>query len=418
MEERIWSNPEMKNTYFKMVLAAIIFTVFAVFYFGSLFENFNKGLLDKNIATAGILVQKHPELKDDIIRAFTSEAGMKELQSGIAAAAEYGFTDKLPISVIPLINSYYANAIISIVIFSLICFLFAGFIIYSFKKKIYFRAREAANAAEKIVEGDFNVKLNEQDEGDFSKLGHQFNQMAKRLALTLEQLKNEKMFLKNIISDISHQLKTPLSSIKIFNELLASGNVKEKNDWDRFLNKSGEQIERMEWLIQNLLVMARIEAGAVEFANEYKSLNCTVENVVDSFKEKFKLKNLNVILTNAESEIYLLHDEKWLGEAIGNIVKNSMEHTQINGNISIETSSSPVMIRIVIKDDGEGICSEDLPHIFKRFYKGKNNLHGSGTGLGLALSKAIIESQGGMIGVTSTLNVGTTFTVTFPNLNN
>jgi methyl-accepting chemotaxis protein len=181
MEERIWSNPEMKGTYFKMAITAIIFSVLAVFYFGSLFGNYNKGLIDKNIATAGILIQKHPELKDDIIMAFTSEAGMKELQSGIAAAVEYGYTDKLPISVMPLINHYYITSIINIVVFSLLCFMFAGFIMYFFKKKIYQRVRETANAAERIIEGDFNIKLNEQDEGDFSKLGHQFNQMAKRL---------------------------------------------------------------------------------------------------------------------------------------------------------------------------------------------------------------------------------------------
>lgn len=417
MEERILSNPEMKDIYFKMAIAALTFTVFAVLYFGSLFGNFNKEIIDKNIAAAGILVQKHPELKQDIITAFTAEANAGQLKTGVAAALEYGYSNKLPVSVISLNSRYYLIILVSVIILSLLCFLSASMIAFHILKRIYQRVRKTANAAEKIVEGNFNIKLDDQDEGDFSKLGHQFNQMAKRLEMSLEQLKNEKIFLKNTISDISHQLKTPLSSIKIFNELLSGGNVKDAKDRDRFLKKSAEQMDRMEWLIQNLLIMARIEAGAVDFINEYKSLNHTIEAVVESLSEKWTGRGQNVSIICDSEEIFMLHDEKWLGEAMANILKNSIEHTVEGGLITVELSRTPLMTRIVVRDNGEGICSEDLPNIFKRFYKGRNNIRGSGTGIGLALSKAIIENQEGMIRVTSALNEGTTFTVTFPNLN-
>jgi signal transduction histidine kinase len=116
-----------------------------------------------------------------------------------------------------------------------------------------------------------------------------------------------------------------------------------------------------------------------------------------------------------DSTILLRHDEKWLGEAVSNIVKNSIEHTGAGGSIEIEIAETPLMTTVTVSDNGEGISGEDLPHIFKRFYRGRNNPHGSGTGIGLALAKAIIENEGGVISVRSVLGKGSAFTITFPN---
>lgn len=415
MGQNIWINPEFRAAMFKTAITAIILSVLAFFYFNLVFGSMNIQLIQKNIATAGILLQKHPEMKDDIITAFTTEAGPEELRTGFAAAREYGYTEKLPIAMMPVLGRFSGYVLVVITAIPVICFALAALLYYLSQRKFYMKIREAAFAAERIVEGDFNIKLDEQTEGDFSKLGHSFNQMAKRLELTLEQLVNEKIFLKNIISDISHQLKTPLSSIKVFNEILTSGKTVNEPDKERFLVKSGEQIERMEWLIQNLLLMARLEAGAIEFTDEDKPLKATVENVLDALKDKWEAKGQKVRLICQTSGIKLPHDEKWLGEALGNIIKNSIEHTGEGGSIDVEISSTPVVTTVMISDNGEGISSEDLPHIFKRFYKGRNKSHGSGTGIGLALSKAIIENEGGIIGVRSLAGKGSTFTITFPN---
>lgn len=415
MGQKILVNPEFKAAMLKMAITAILLSVLAFFYFYLIFGDMNRQLIEKNIATAGILLQKHPGLKEDIIIAFTEEADAVELQTGIAAAREYGYTDKLPINMMPVLGRFSTDILAGIAAIPVICFTLAVLMYYFSQRKLYGKIREAALAAERIVEGDFRIKLDEQSEGDFSKLGHNFNQMAKRLELTLEQLMNEKVFLKNIVSDISHQLKTPLSSIKVFNEIMAGRKSLDEADRERFLAKSGEQIERMEWLIQNLLLMARLESGAVEFTNEDKPLIETVENVLEALRGKWEAKGQKISLIYRDRGVKLTHDEKWLGEAIGNIIKNSIEHTGEGGSIVVEIAGSPVMTTVTVSDNGEGISSEDLPHIFKRFYKGRNKSHGSGTGIGLALAKAIIENEGGIIGVKSLAGKGSTFTITFPN---
>lgn len=414
MERKVWTNPEFRAAILKTAITAILLSVLAFFYFSLVFGNMSRQLFDSNIATAGNLLQKHPELKEDIITAFTTEASPEELRTGLAAAREYGYTEGLPIALIPVLGRFSTNVLAAAVI-PVICFFLTGVLYYLSQKKFYAKIRETAYAAERIVEDDFNIRLDEHTEGDFSKLGHSFNQMAKRLELSLEQLRNEKIFLRNIISDISHQLKTPLSSIKVFNEILTSGKTVNDSDKNKFLVKSGEQIERMEWLIQNLLLMARLEAGAIEFVDEDKSIITTVESVIETLREKWEAKRQIISLVCPDGSISLPHDEKWLGEAIGNIVKNSIEHTGDDGRIAVKIDCSPVMTTLTVSDNGEGISSEDLPHIFKRFYKGKNNSHGSGTGIGLALAKAIIENEGGIIGVKSVAGKGSTFTITFPN---
>ena len=415
MGQKIWVNPEFKAAMFKTAITAILISVLAFFCFFLLFNNMNRQLLERNIATAGILLQKHPDMKEDIITAFTVEADSAGLETGSAAAREYGYTDDLPIAMIPVLGRFSTEALAGIAAIPFICFALAALLYYFSQRKLYGKIREAAFAAERIVEGDFKIKLDEQSEGDFPKLGHSFNQMAKRLELTLEQLMNEKVFLKNIISDISHQLKTPLSSIKVFNEILANSNTVNEVDREMFLVKSGEQIERMEWLIQNLLVMARLEAGAIEFSNEDKPLKATVENAIEALRDKWESKGQKVKLICQNSEVKIPHDEKWLGEAIENIIKNSIEHTGMDGSIDVEIAGTSVMTTVTVCDNGEGITGEDLPHIFKRFYKGRNKSRGSGTGIGLALAKAIIENEGGIIGAKSLVGKGSTFTITFPN---
>ncbi|MCX7709840.1 MAG: HAMP domain-containing histidine kinase [Clostridia bacterium] len=413
MKEGISSNPEVRRTVLKLSLAMVVLTAIMLLCTYFFWASLNKSMIERDLSIIGNLLDKHPELQGDILPAFTQEGSLNQHKKGIEAARKFGYDDRLPVNLNPLADQYSRKSYRSVLFFCLLCFGCILGIVYLSFKGLFHRVRETASAAERIVEGDFNSILKQENEGDFAKLGHQFNEMAKRLQLTLEEVQSEKVFLKNTIFDISHQLKTPLASIKIFNELLAeeiSEGIEVKRE---FVEKTAAQVERMEWLIKHLLLIAKLEAGTVEFQMARQSLSLTVKEVIESLRLRWEQKTLEVALIE-NSDIIMSHDREWIGEAISNILKNCIEHTGMGRKIEIELAETSVMTRMIIRDQGEGIHKEDLPHIFKRFYKGRNKLHGNGTGIGLALAKSIIESHAGIIRAESVLGEGTTFIITFP----
>lgn len=416
MQQRFWSNPEFKKSLLITAIAACVAATVAVFYFLSGIEGLKNELIRSNTATAGILLEKHPEWKDDILGAFASQADEAEVKAGKAAAVEFGYNEGLPVRFIPVMDRYADRTMLASIALFLGVFLLFTLILSISHSAFYKKVRETASSAEHIVDGDFSRRLEEGEEGDLSKLAHQFNQMAQVLELSIEQLKKEKTYLKNMISDISHQLKTPLSSIKVYNEILQNASAKGPEEQMRFLKRTGEQIERMEWLVKNLLLLARLESGVTEFQYDDAPVCEVLENAVEILRDKWEAGGIELELSVSDREIRMKHDPSWLAEAVCNIVKNSIEHTPGGGHIRIAMESSPVMIRFLFQDDGEGISSTDLPHIFQRFYKGREKTAGSGTGIGLALAKAIIENHGGIISVESKKGSGTTFTVTFHRL--
>ncbi|MBB6697187.1 ATP-binding protein [Clostridium algidicarnis] len=216
---------------------------------------------------------------------------------------------------------------------------------------------------------------------------------------------------KNIISDISHQLKTPLFSLVMFNDLMKEEDVS-KEDRKRFLILSDEQLKRMEWLIINLLKIGRLEAGVINFKTSNNSLKLTIDKALTGLLGSSKEKHQNIILKGSD-EIYFNHDMEWTAEAISNIVKNSIEHTKEGGTIVIETEETPLSVSIMIIDNGVGIPKELFGRIFERFYKGENSVNPTSIGIGLYLGKYIIESQNGSIRVESEVNRGSKFTITF-----
>jgi signal transduction histidine kinase len=413
MKDYIWNNPEIKRLILLVIAANFILTIgfslYSKFYLNSL----NIKLIDENIGTIGTHISRHPELKTDIISAFTKEPSQSDIERGITEAQKYGYDVNLPLKSNGILSSYQVKNLSSILLF-IVMSLFAtiAIVLLSFSR-IYKRLNHIALAAKKIVEGDYSVKLYEEREGTLSILGHQFNQMSNRLQLSMEELKEEKLYLKDTIADISHQLKTPLTALKMLNDLLLEGAAEKKGKREEFLQRSKVQLERMEWLILSLLKLARIETGTIEFQNKKASLQGTVEEAVNDLEINWKQKKLKVEILKSHEEIMILHDKQWLKEAFLNIIKNSIEYTSEEGSISIELAETPVMARIVIEDNGEGILKEDLPYIFQRFYRGKNRIYGKGTGIGLALAKSIIENENGIITAKSELGKGTTFIITF-----
>ena len=225
----------------------------------------------------------------------------------------------------------------------------------------------------------------------------------------VELLNNEKIFLNEVISDISHQLKTPMTSLIILNDLMYEDLPKETKI--EFLDKIKSQLNRMEWLIKSMLKLSKVEAKVIDFEKKEVKVSELIKKSISPSLISMEIKNIELTV-NGDENISYIGDINWSCEAFVNIIKNCIEHTDTNGKINISYEENPLYCEVVIKDSGEGIDKKDLPHIFKRFYKGKSSKDDS-VGIGLAMAKSIIESQNGDIYVKSEKNKGSEFHIIF-----
>ena len=233
---------------------------------------------------------------------------------------------------------------------------------------------------------------------------------------TMLKAKNEaeqktKETLREMISNISHQLKTPLSALLMYQEIM-EGEPENPEVIREFSEKAGQALGRMERLILLILKIARLDAGSVSFDREPCPLPRLMAEALRELTTRAEKEGKELLLSGPREEI-LACDETWTGEAIGNIVKNALDHTEPGGKIRISWEKTPGMLRIVISDNGNGISPDELPHIFKRFYRSPGASDRQGVGLGLPLAKAIVEGQGGFLSLKSTPGEGTAFTLAF-----
>lgn len=373
-------------------------------------KNTNRKIVEQNITLIGSILKDHPGLEKELIPYITKEIPKGDIEIGQEVLKSYGYNMKMNKNRQPILKGISPNLQIFIFLLILSFILPLGYMIKVEYKKIYGKVENVYKASEQVVEGDFSTYLKEEGEGDFNILNHQFNQMSNRLENSLDTLEREKVFLKNMISDISHQLKTPLSSLIIINDILLEDEKMKLSIRLEFLEKTKTQLERMEWLTINLLKVARIEAGAIEFKRERVLLRDTVDIALITLNHMLKDQSLEV---KGAIDGYFYGDKDWTGEALINIIKNAIEHG--DGKIQIELEETPLFSNIIVKDNGEGIEEKDLPHIFERFYRASSQVKLESIGIGLNLAKLIVESQDGTISVKSKKGEGTEITVTFLN---
>ena len=259
--------------------------------------------------------------------------------------------------------------------------------------------------------GDVNARIECDNEGELYRLFHSVNSLAAVLNAHADNELREKEFLKNTISDISHQLKTPLAALNIYNGLLqgeaeASSNVKE------FAILSEQELDRIEKLVQNLLKITKLDAGSIVIEKTKENVADMMRDIELHFAYRARQEQKKIVLSGSDN-VLLLCDRDWLIEAIDNIVKNALDHTEKGDTVLIEWKTLSSSVQIAVKDNGCGIHSEDLHHIFKRFYRSRFSKDKQGIGLGLPLAKAIVEAHNGTIEVDSELSRGTTFTMNF-----
>ncbi len=257
--------------------------------------------------------------------------------------------------------------------------------------------------------GDTDARIECDDEGEMYKLFHSVNTLVSVLNAHIENEFRTKEFLKDTISDISHQLKTPLAALNIYNGILQS-ETENLPEIKEFTILSEQELDRIEALVQNLLKIARLDAGTIILEKNFEDVSDMMHDIEQHFAYRAKQEQKELILSGDDG-IMLFCDREWMIEAVSNLVKNAFDHTDAGKHICVEWKQMSDMLQIVVEDNGCGIHSEDVYHIFKRFYRSRFSKDTQGIGLGLPLAKTIVELHGGNIKVDSVLGKGSAFII-------
>ena len=325
--------------------------------------------------------------------------------------AGIGLSNNTDIENLPYVSIVKNTTLISlfVMLFLWTLLLFLGTMLFLYHRERLYKKSE--NIIKDYIDGNYTVHLPQSNEGNIYQLLASVDQLATMLQAKNNTEQKTKEFLKNTISDISHQLKTPLSALVMYQEIIE--NEPDNPETVReFSLKSGTALKRIEQLIQSILKITRIDAGSIYFEKSNYSIPDILSHAISELTTRANNEKKEIVI-NGDLEQMLYCDIEWTGEAIGNIVKNALDHTDVGGKITISWERTPAMIRIFITDNGHGIAQEDIHHIFKRFYRSKNTSDSQGIGLGLPLAKAVVEGQGGILSVQSERLQGTTFTLSF-----
>ncbi|HEX3025786.1 MAG TPA: HAMP domain-containing sensor histidine kinase [Clostridia bacterium] len=407
----VLENAGCRRLFIFLATASFIFLLILLAATASSRRALETGFISRESAVAGKLLNAHPEMdKTEIVRAFTTDTGAKDYQAGSDALKSAGYSIETADRFFAFAGTGYIGGLLFsfLALAALLLLFFAA--MYLSLKNIYQRIDHIAASAHCVTRGEYNTKISDTVEGAFSRLSHSFNEMTGSVAAGFEKLAHERNFLKNLLSDISHQLKTPLSALKMYNEIILQEEI--SPTVRDFIEKSGGQIERMEWLALGLLKTAQIEAGTLEFDMKPENAAAMAADCVDSFAVTSRESGVS-LRSGGISSTVLRCDRRWLCEALSNVIKNCIEHTPPGGTVTVTTDETPVTVSFTVSDTGRGIYPDDLPHIFKRFYTGHGQTGGNSAGIGLSLAKSITEQLGGTLTAKNSLSGGAVFEFTF-----
>ena len=357
----------------------------------------------------GIIKEHYPDISEkEIISIMNGKTDDKYIDEGKELAENYGLENEdamiLKLEGIKTKTIIYSSILIGILGLTIII---TWLIIKIIKKR---KIEGITQYIREINNKNYELKIKDNAEDDLSNLRNELYKITLMLKEEAENSKNDKKFLAKSLSDISHQIKTPLTSISIMlDEIKDNENMPEETK-KKFIFEISRQVEQISFLTIALLKLSKLDSGTVKFEKNKYKLDELVKDVIRNLEIPLEIKNIN-IETELET-VCIIGDYKWTLEAITNIIKNCIEHSKENKKIYIQTRSTNVYAELIIKDEGEGIEEKDLKHIFERFYKGKNSSQDS-FGIGLSLSKAILEKQNASISCSSVINKGTTFKIYF-----
>lgn len=345
----------------------------------------------------------------DVIASALSSSQGSELGENLLS--QLGFTEKTPSRFLPNI-SRFESATFLYILLGIVAFVSSLFtLFFAFHAKREGLYHQAISIIRSFLKGDFTTHLPRSYEGTLFQLFANVDNLASALQTKGEEEYKAKIFLKDTISDISHQLKTPLTALNMYNEIIKS-EPNNPTTITEFSQKSMLALSRMEQLIQSLLKIARLDSQNIMFEKESLLMFDLVKQAIEELTVRASNEGKQIIISG-KKDIQVHCDLQWTREALENIIKNALDHTSTGGHIYISWGSSLAMVRVSISDDGVGIDPEEIHHVFKRFYRSKNSKNVQGVGLGLSLAKSIVEGQGGLLSVQSTADFGTTFTMSF-----
>lgn len=363
---------------------------------------------DVIVNIVGTIKQEYPDLEDEKIIKILNDEENNAIK-GIRTLQRYGINTEEVYAIDGLKDEkkeILLTSSISIISLTII----VTILIINYKNKKSKKIENIINYIEEINKKNYNLKIEENTEDELSNLTNELYKITIMLKEQAELSKKDKNVLQMSLEDISHQIKTPLTSISIMLD-----NIKENPQMDlhtrqEFIYEISRQIEWINWLVISLLKLSKLDSNTVDFKHEEINAENLINNVIKNLAIPLDIKQQSVIVTG-NNETFI-GDYNWELEALTNIVKNCIEHTPENKKIYINCEKNNFNTKIVIRDEGNGIDREDIKHIFERFYKGKNSSENS-VGIGLALSKSIIEKDNGYILCTSEVGKGTTFEIKY-----
>ena len=400
-----WRDRQFRHFYIFLMGVLAVLTVFAAVIW-MMYGRLSKEMyLSHNRSVVSSLLEAGVE-RNVIARAFAADASSPE---GEALVEMMGLGENAKAAFLPGIAGMQSKMAVCMTGFVMSLWFVqmagAGFF-FSDREKVY---AEAEKTVRKFAEGDFSENISYLEEGRLHQLFGSVDHLAKALAAQSEMTGRAKAFLKDTISDISHQLKTPLAALEMYCEIILA----EPENTEiviKFTKKASEALIRMERLILALLKIARLDAGAVIFEKKDYSVGDVVKRGIEELAVRAQREGKEILLSGQDS-VSVNCDLQWTGEALGNLVKNALDYTREGAKIEISWEELADAVRVSVIDDGEGIGEEMFYHMFKRFYRvGKGN----GIGLGLPLAKSVMEGQGGMLSAHNIPGGGAAFVMTFP----
>ena len=394
----------------KILIFGLCYIIIAIFVFLMLSQiQYEKYTNQINIVIAEIvdkIVEKYPDVEEEEIIKILN--GTEQSQKKYILE-KYGYTQNtVAIGEISKERSSFIKIDIAIIIAGGIV---VTIVLLSYNKKREEKISDINSYIGKVNSGNYELKIEENGEDELTKLRNELYKTTVLLRETAENSEKEKTNLSNSLTDISHQLKTPLTSIRIMIDNIQNNPDMDEKTRNEFIEDISKQIDWISSLVISLLKLAKFDAGSIVMRDEEINVKKLIQNIISNLAILIDIKDIK-IEENISEQITLFADYNWQLEALTNIIKNCIEHSFDGGKIKIEAESNSVFTKIIITDEGEGIGKNDLNRIFERFYKSAKSSENS-IGIGLALAKTIIEKERGYIKVESEVGKGTKFEIKY-----
>lgn len=410
MMNTIFNNRDIRRFFITLGITALVLLVAGQLVAASLGASTRNALYTRDSELAGALLDKGVPAAE-VAAVFTRDPGAGQGEAGAALLREAGYTTDTPAAYLPFLSAFRHSAALSLLAFGLVFALSVAALCL-----LYFRSQQrtitqAECQLKRFMAGSTEARLESDADGSLYKLFADINSLATSLTAHLDTEKKAKAFLKDTLSDISHQLKTPLAALRMYNEILQEDGA-DPEVLSRFTAKVNASLSRMETLIQNLLKITRLDAGAITLKPALRPIQAMMDELSRSFETRARLEQKALSFSGSPSA-RLFYDPDWLTEAVSNLIKNALDHTSAGGWVSVSWDESAAVTRITVKDNGSGVHPEDIHHIFKRFYRSRFSKDTQGAGLGLPLALAITEAHKGTLSAESSPGQGALFTMTF-----